>query len=237
MPLPDLPRFYHPDIVPGTTLRLDEEECRHAKVLRLTTGEDIHLVNGQGKLFLATISHLKKHLEVMVNELLLEEQPSERTLSLAVAPTKNINRMEWVVEKAVEVGVHEIIPIQCEHSERVHLKRERLERIALSAMKQSKTLWMPRIHDLTPFETLLNADVHTKWIAHCKEGLDRTPLRSLAEVEEAQLVCIGPEGDFSDDEISDAIAAGFQGLSLGEQRLRTETAAIAVCIGVNLFHA
>lgn len=237
MQLPDLPRFYHPELIQGQHPRLDEEECRHAKVLRLNIGSEVHLTDGHGRLFQGSITLLKKHLEVEVQSLLHEEEAPVRTLTLAVAPTKNMNRLEWVVEKAVEVGVHAIIPIQCEHSERLHLKQERLQRIALSAMKQSKTLWLPRIHKLSPFTALLDSSIPTRWIAHCVETENRSHIRCLAEGNGDQLVCIGPEGDFSEAEIEQAVRAGFTGVSLGTHRLRTETAAITACIAANLFHA
>jgi 16S rRNA (uracil1498-N3)-methyltransferase len=225
----DLPRFYCTDCESGKTIFLDEEESRHAKVLRLANGNVVHLVNGRGGLFKGEILSVKKKTEIRVGSVLEEHPASMSKFWLAVAPTKNMNRLEWVIEKAVEMGVSRITPIACERSERVHLKVERLLRIAISAMKQSKGLWLPIIDELTPFKLLMESNFEAKWIAHCSVSYPRMPLVQLQE-KNNQLVCIGPEGDFSQKEIELALEKGFVGLDLGEQRLRTETAAVAVCV-------
>ena len=230
----DLPRFYKADAQIQDTYPLPDDEARHAKVLRLTDSEHVHVVDGKGKLFLGEIQAIKRGFEIKITALELEEQASEANFTLAVAPTKNMSRFEWVIEKAVEVGVSEIIPTKCENSERVHLKKDRLEKIAISAMKQSKALWKANIHELTEFSKVLDIDKDKKWIAHCHNG-SKSSLTALINTNQSQLVCIGPEGDFSEDEVSKSIEFGFEALSLGNQRLRTETAAITVCIAANLF--
>ncbi|MDC1221830.1 16S rRNA (uracil(1498)-N(3))-methyltransferase [Salibacteraceae bacterium] len=230
----DLPRFYQPEAQLGQAFSLTTEEARHAKVLRLQAADQVHVIDGKGSLYLANIQPIKRSFEINILQLELREEKPETQFVLAVAPTKNINRFEWVIEKAVEVGVREIIPIRCDNSERVHLKVERLDKIAVSAMKQSKALWKTEIHELTEFGQILSSNYPEKWIAHCQSG-DKESIRKLTESDVSQLVCIGPEGDFSSNEISNASDFGFQSLSLGSQRLRTETAAIVVCIAANLF--
>lgn len=233
--LADLTRFYTPGVTPGLLFTLPEEEAQHARVLRLKEGDKVHLVNGKGQLFGATVNTTKKKVEVQVEEVIETSAAPLDTLCLAVAPTKNTARFEWVVEKAVECGTGRIIPIVCDRSERVRLNPERLERIAASAMKQCKTLWMPVIEAVTPFEALLKEPAPHKWIAHCDQKQQRQPLSELANRAGKHLVCIGPEGDFSGEEIQRALDAGFKGLSLGNTRLRTETAAIVACVAANLF--
>jgi len=230
----DLPRFYFPEAGEDKEWTLDADENKHVKVLRLQTGDMVHVIDGRGGLWSASINPDKRHSTIRVGECLVQETDDDRKLTLAVAPTKNMGRFEWVIEKAVELGVKEIIPIQCEHSERVHLKTDRLNRIALSAMKQSKGLWLPVIHELTPFQDALDHQVDLKWIAHCLESKPRVAIDQLNSGRN-QIVCIGPEGDFSETEVHLAETAGFQSISLGNRRLRTETAAIAACIASNLF--
>ena len=230
----DLPRFYQPDVQIGETFALAEEESRHAKVLRLQSSQIVHVVNGKGQLFTGSIQPQKRGFDIEVLKLVMNEERSINSFTLAVAPTKNMNRFEWVIEKAVEVGVLEIIPIRCENSERVHLKLDRLDKIAISALKQSKALWKTEIHELTEFDQIINNHSKIKWMAHCQPG-EKSHLRAICNSSESQIVCIGPEGDFSQSEISKATNCGFKSLSLGSQRLRTETAAITVCIAANLF--
>ena len=144
-------------------------------------------------------------------------------------------RFEWIIEKSVEIGVDEIIPLQCENSERIHLKRERLDRIAISALKQSKNLWMPEIHEVVKFDSMRDFKTDSNWIAHCLDS-EKNSIHELSTTSCSQLICIGPEGDFSSKELDMAIAFGFKPLSLGEHRLRTETAAITACIAANLLY-
>jgi len=232
----DLPRFYLPNAQLGSISEIETEEAKHARVLRLTEGSIVHLIDGKGKLFEASVLKAGKKMEVSIDQIVEEEASHANRLILAVAPTKNMARFEWVIEKAVEVGVDEIHPLKCEHSERVFIKADRLLRIALSAAKQSKALHMPIIHELTSIDEALNIVAEKKWIAHCKPS-NKSAILELSKSNCSQLICIGPEGDFSQSEIDAALAKGFKSLSLGEKRLRTETAAIASIIAANVFQA
>ncbi len=231
----DLPRFYLPQAQLGLRLNLDEEEWRHAKVLRLGDNSAVHVVTGVGELFIGFITPAKRGASILIDQLLTSKPRPERRLILAVAPTKNMARFEWIIEKSVEIGVDEIIPLQCENSERIHLKRERLDRIAISALKQSKNLWMPEIHEVVKFDSMRDFKTDSNWIAHCLDS-EKNSIHELSTTSCSQLICIGPEGDFSSKELDMAIAFGFKPLSLGEHRLRTETAAITACIAANLLY-
>ena len=231
----DLARFYAPEATANSTLILGEDEHRHAKVLRLAEDQEVHVVDGKGNLFLGQLQFKKKQLSVQISELIQSEEATSRPVILAVAPTKNINRFEWVIEKASELGIQRIIPIKCAQSERLHLKTERLSKIALSAMKQSKSLWLTEIDDLTQVNEIWDIEANSKWIAHCADG-PKSSIQMLSKSDGSQIICIGPEGDFSTMEVDTAIDAGFGAVSLGKLRLRTETAAISACIAANLFH-
>lgn len=229
MALPDLPRFYCPQFSTLASADLDEDEFKHAKVLRLNTGDAVHVVDGLGNLFLATVEMGKKRGSITKVELVQNEPAPSRRIAIAVAPTKNIARMEWLIEKATEIGMTDFIPVHCEHSERVHLRLDRLSKIALSAMKQSKSLHLPVIHPTTAFIECLALDFSQKLIAHCHDGLGRMDIRSKNQ-KPRTMVLIGPEGDFSEAEIQLALQSGCEPISLGEKRLRTETAALVACV-------
>ena len=239
-PLADLPRFYHPEVIAPSTIELEEEDGRHAKVLRLSDGDQVHIVDGKGKLFLGEIEMLKRSSKVKVTELLIDESDERPVpLILALAPTKNTNRLEWAVEKAVEVGMTRIQLITCAHSERSKVRIDRLHRIAISALKQSKGLFMTQIQGPTEFQVLLKEASPLRWIAHCIEDLPRRSFDMLlnAPLDQGCLIAIGPEGDFSRQEVTDAERAGFVGLDLGQRRLRTETAAMAVAVAAALLRS
>lgn len=231
----DLPRFFHPNAAVGSTLKLSEEESRHAKVLRLESGALVHCVDGKGHLFEAQLITHKRSADIDVSRLIKAEDKVDRTFTLAVAPTKNIARFEWVIEKATEIGVQKIIPIRCKQSERTRLNLDRLTKISVSAMKQSKGLWMPEISEIISFDDVMAESAEKKWIAHCVQG-DKHSIHALSKQDGSQIIAIGPEGDFTDQEIALASAAGFSEISLGPKRLRTETAAIVACMAANLFH-
>jgi 16S rRNA (uracil1498-N3)-methyltransferase len=232
--LKDLPRFYLSEAVANSTHELSDDEGKHTRVLRLQTGDTVHVIDGKGKLFEAEISLKKRSTEVIIGSLLAEEKENPNQLILAVAPTKNISRFEWVIEKATEVGVKTIIPIRCENSERGHMKLGRLDRIMASAMKQSKALWATDIYELTEFKELIDLQADEKLIAHCVDSFEKQTIQSLIGGNTSRLIAIGPEGDFSINEIETALQNGFKSLSLGQKRLRTETAAIAACIASNI---
>ena len=221
-------RFYCPDI--AETLTLGEEDSKHCvKVLRMAEGDTIEVVDGNGNLYTcrSTMAHPKRcAIEVLDKQ----SQPPHWgcRIVLGVAPTKNLDRMEWLVEKCVEMGVDRIIPLRCHNSERTVLKTERLRKIMVSAMKQSLKATLPQLDEMTPVEQVLAEPMGgTRCIAYCDEMLPREQRQTLAHVYQPGndvLMLIGPEGDFSPEEVEAAMAAGFAPVTLGESRLRTETA-------------
>jgi 16S rRNA (uracil1498-N3)-methyltransferase len=207
----------------------DSEESGHlVRVLRLRDGDTFEAVDGKGGLFLCRLEKEGKH--DMVGHVLSQtsiERPSPG-LTLVMAPTKNADRTEWLLEKATELGIHRFVPLLCQRSERKQIRTDRLFRIAVSAMKQSQRLWLPDIQNLCTLPDFLKeCGTDEKWIAHCTEGPKELMPADFGKKD--TIVMIGPEGDFSESEIRMAEAAGFKGLSLGETRLRTDTAALKVC--------
>lgn len=230
-------RFFSSDIQ-GDHIFLDDEESRHLKqVLRAKIGDEIEVVNGEGDLYVSEILELgKKSSELRIKERSTAAENSN-SLWIAVAPTKNINRWEWFLEKASEIGIARISPIICDNSERKHLKTDRQLRILKEAMKQSKQLHLPKLDELQSFKQFIQeAEATEKFIAHCYGG-EKVQLKSLHQKGIKSLILIGPEGDFSLDEVSMAENKGFKAVSLGESRLRTETAAIVACHTINLLDA
>lgn len=228
--------FFH---VPAPfELVLPEEESLHAaKVLRLQSGDEITLLDGKGGVYTAeiTLPHAKRCGYTILNEQYLSTGRPYR-LHVAIAPTKNMERMEWFVEKAVEIGVDEITPIVCRYSERKQVKSERLEKILLSACKQSVQAVFPLLHPQTSFDELVkSAKEEYKTIAHCYPEA-KEDFRNLSAKSNDILILIGPEGDFSVDEVELAKAHGFAAVSLGDSRLRTETAGIMACAAALYSH-
>ena len=234
--------FYCKDITPNAFCTLDAEESRHAvRVLRLREGDELNVTDGRGNLYCCQIVEANdKACVVEASELLSAFHFPLSTLHLAVAPTKNPSRMEWLVEKAVEIGVGEITLLNCDHSERSFLKTDRLEKLAVSAMKQSLHTVLPEIHPAVSLRDLLSTfrfPLFTqKFIAHCEADKPRTPLASALKPSQNAVVLIGPEGDFSEEEIALALECGFQPVSLGPSRLRTETAALYAVTAFNLIN-
>ena len=235
--------FYCKDITPNSLCTLDAEESRHAvRVLRLREGDELNVTDGKGNLYrcrIITAADRACGIEVTKQEFSIPN--SQFSIHLAVAPTKNPSRMEWLVEKAVEIGVGEITLLQCDHSERTFLKTERLEKLAVSAMKQSLHTILPEIHPAVNLKDWLNSQFsifnsQLKFIAHCEADKPRTPLASALQSGHDAVVLIGPEGDFSEEEIALALDCGFQPVSLGPSRLRTETAAIYAVTAFNLIN-
>ena len=226
--------FYAPDItLPEYTL--SEEESRHAiKVLRKGVGDLLHITDGRGSLHCCEIvSDSAKHCTVRV---VSTEQEFERRgyeLTMAVAPTKNIDRYEWFLEKATEIGVDAFVALECEHSERRVIKVEREMKVITSAVKQSLKAYHPSLEDMTPFEKLVRQPFQgRKFIAHCDTPIgEKRYLASTLNKGENALILIGPEGDFSPQEIALAVECGFEEITLGNMRLRTETAAV---VAVNM---
>ena len=228
--------FYAPDIL--TCPVLPEEESGHVvRVLRKRAGEEIVVVDGQGHRYTARITDAHpKHCEV---EILSTETQPERSyqISLAVAPTKNLERIEWMLEKCVEMGLDRFTPLLCRFSERRELKTERLQRIAVSAMKQSLKAQLPRLDSMTDIRTYIQEPfVGQKFIAHCMADHERKLLSCEIKPDTPVRVLIGPEGDFSDEEVSLALTNGYVPVSLGNERLRTETASLAAVHTVHVIN-
>lgn len=227
--------FYQPDLDINTPF-LDPEESRHAvKVLRLIAGKTITVTNGKGSLFECEIeeAHHKKTTLNILKETKISPSPTYR--HIAIAPTKNLDRLEWFVEKAVEFGVDELSFILCQNSERKVLKTERLFKKAISAMKQSIKAYMPKINDLQKLKSFIETcDAEAKHIAYVDFS---NPDKLSANIQAGQnnLVLIGPEGDFDEKEVTMALNAGFNKVSLGDARLRTETAGLAAVHLLNIF--
>ena len=227
--------FYTPDLNSKTYI-LNEEESRHcAKVLRLTIGDQVQLIDGKGGFYVAEIlSETKKNVTLGILKTTLEYQKRNHYLHIAIAPTKNIDRLEWFLEKATEIGISEITPLICERSERKVVKEDRLNKVITSAVKQSMQAYHPLLNEATSFNEFIgrNTDAN-KMIAHCIDGDPRKYISELVEPAQHYLILIGPEGDFSPNEIQLALQNGFNPLTLGNSRLRTETAGLAACFEVN----
>ncbi|MBP5501397.1 MAG: 16S rRNA (uracil(1498)-N(3))-methyltransferase [Bacteroidales bacterium] len=225
--------FYSPEAATagiGGTIYLNDEESAHCcRVLRLNEGCEIAVADGVGGVYSAILTVCSKNscaakLTEQFNDIPIRQYYNH----IAIAPTKNADRIEWFVEKAVEFGVDLITPLLCRHSERKVLKTDRLEKIILSAFKQSGNAILPKIAPLTPFaEVIKNANEDIKMIAHCESG-QKVFFTKTAKPNSRTITLIGPEGDFSEDEIALALNSGFKPISLGITRLRTETAGVAV---------
>jgi 16S rRNA (uracil1498-N3)-methyltransferase len=222
--------FYSTDIQ-GDLITLYNEEHQHCvKALRHKQGDTVYITDGIGGLYHAAILSIEKNkTNCAIHEKEVHTWEGSQ-ISVAIAPTKNHARIEWFVEKAVELGISEICFFRSDHSERKHLNTERTARIAISAMKQSNQVFLPDIQYFDSFDTLLDHGRHaqSRLIAHCQEDLPF--ITSAHEDAKSTIILIGPEGDFSMAEIQKAKDAGFQGVSLGDTRLRTETAALTALI-------
>lgn len=226
--------FYNPDIDQTTTeFSFDKEESRHIiKVLRKNIGDILKITNGKGWLFDAEIiSNNIKSCSVKIIESSKQKQKTY-SLHLAVAPTKMNDRYEWFLEKATEIGIDEITPVICDHSERKVIKKERFEKILQSAMKQSLNCYLPKLNDAIVFQNFIdNKFVGNLFIAHCGVN-DKKLLKNQLKPKQSVTILIGPEGDFSVKEIETALDNNFIPVTLGDTRLRTETAAIVACHSV-----
>ena len=226
--------FYTPDI--QNRAELPAEEAAHAiRVLRLQAGDEVTLTDGKGNFYRAEIS-VASNKRCLVN--ILETQPQEPLwqghLHIAMAPTKNMDRTEWFAEKATEIGFDELTFLNCRFSERKVIKTERIQKILVSAIKQSLKARLPLLNEMTDFDKFVRQPFNgQKFIAHCYEG-EKPLLRDVSKRGQDALVLIGPEGDFSEEEVKTAVAQGFQPVSLGRSRLRTETAALVACHILNL---
>lgn len=214
---------------------LDESESLHAaRVLRMTAGDHLFVIDGKGKKVEATITNLSKK-EVAFD--VIKEYSVDYTaidLAIGICPTKNIDRTLFFVEKCTEMGIKEIFFLQSSNSERTQLKLEKIQKTALSALKQSGNLYLPKLHELTRMKSFLELDLtgYNKMIAHCESDGDKKYINEIHEKGTNSLILIGPEGDFSRDEIELLKSKGFSPITLGLSRLRTETAGIIACHSV-----
>ena len=234
-----LPFFYLSSYDPtNPELTLDEDNFRHVvQVLRMAPGEALQLTNGKGALLTAIIiDDHKKKCRVRIQST-ITQPPPKRKVTIAISLLKNASRFEWFLEKATEIGVHTIIPLLCERTEKQHARTDRLRNILVSAMLQSQQTWLPEFPDPIPFNELLASHpCDQQFIAHClEEPRPTASLASSANASSSQVVLIGPEGDFSPKEIELALKEGFLPITLGDNRLRTETAGVVaatlLCIG------
>ena len=230
--------FYVPDADRQSELPADE--CAHAiRVLRLKVGDELFLMDGVGNYYRAQVSEVTSHrCGYEIIETLPQQRPWTGCVHLAIAPTKMMDRMEWMTEKVTEIGIDELSFLDCQFSERRVVKLPRIGKIVVSAVKQSHKAWMPVVHEMTAFKTFISQPHKgRKYIAHCYEEIPRTylfdELRKSSDEADAT-VLIGPEGDFSIEEVRQAVAAGYTSVHLGQSRLRTETAGLAAVMMMQL---
>lgn len=230
--------FYVPNIS-GAEVVLDETESKHAvRVLRLQNGNQVQIIDGNGGFYEAEITDANpKKCRLSIVKSTLDFGKKDFHLHIAIAPTKNNDRFEWFLEKATEIGIDEITPLLTSHSERKTINAERLEKILVSAMKQSLKASLPKLNSITSLKELVMSNkTENRFIAYC-DDFQKDHLKDLIKKEKNVLVLIGPEGDFSPDEVEFAVKNGYQVVSLGESRLRTETAGIVACHIVNLVNS
>ncbi len=224
-----LPFFYiSPADAQTNTIVLDEDTSRHVvQVLRMQAGESLHLTDGEGDLLTAVISDAhKKHCSVTVEKRETVARHGKDN-AIGISILKNSNRFEWFLEKATELGIREIFPLLCDRTEKEKFRQDRMQQICISAMLQSKQCWLPVLHEPVLFEVLLtHHNYEQRFIAHCAEGDKPALTKALRDTSSSRLLLIGPEGDFSEMEIQHALEAGLEAVSLGDTRLRTETAGV-----------
>lgn len=228
-------RFYSPDIVSTNTL--SETESGHCcRVLRMKEGDHIYVVDGKGREYECEITDANpKHTSVEIIAERDDPKQWKECIVLAVAPTKNIDRIEWMLEKAVEIGVDEIVLLKCDHSERKNINAERLEKIIVSAMKQSLKATLPLFRGLISFKEFMEmVDTKNRFMGYCDEKTERREFAKEYAGNEDLTILIGPEGDFSPDELSLAIEKGFLPVTFGDSRLRTESAALFAVTAVHV---
>ena len=230
--------FYVPDAL--TVTELPSDEAMHAlRVLRMKEGDEMMLMDGQGNYYRAEVTLAQsKHCFYEIKEQMPQERQWKGYLHLAIAPTKMMERMEWMTEKAVEVGLDELSFLNCQFSERRQVKIPRLQKIMISAVKQSHKAWITQLNEMVSFNAFIQQSREgRKYIAHCYEEVPRTylfdELRQSADTGDTT-VLIGPEGDFSIEEVRQAVAAGYISVHLGKSRLRTETAGLSAVMMMQL---
>ncbi|MDA9250837.1 16S rRNA (uracil(1498)-N(3))-methyltransferase [Flavobacteriaceae bacterium] len=223
--------FFQENLLESTTeIKFSTEESRHiSKVLRKKTGDAITVTNGKGLEWKGEITMLDTRNTLATKTATIFHKKAKSNLHIAIAPTKSNDRIEWFLEKATEIGITHITPILCNHSERRNIKSERFEKILIGALKQSNQFHLPKLNSLTYFSDFVsNYSADNKFIAHCREG-NKSNLSSYNSLSKDVLILIGPEGDFSREEVELAMENDFLPIALGSQRLRTETAGIVAC--------
>ena len=229
--------FYTPTIN-SSIYSLDKDESMHCiRVMRMKSGDTVYLTDGKGCLYKTIIIDDNwKNCTVEVSEIYNEFGKRFYKLHIAIAPTKNIDRFEWFVEKATEIGIDEITPLICEHSERINVKLERLHKIMISAAKQSIKAYLPKLNEAIKFNDIVcQQNMYAGFIAHCSDT-EKKSLKNIYKMGQNALILIGPEGDFSEDEIVLALKNNFTTVSLGNSVLRTETAGVVACNTINLLN-
>ena len=227
-----VPLFFHNAADDGRQVTLDEANSRHAlQVLRMQPGDTLELTNGAGLLWQGVIAEAgKKKCSVTIRHQQKVARLQQRRTAIAISPVKNMSRFEWFLEKATELGVHEIFPLLCHRTERSHMRHDRLQQICISAMLQSRQAWLPVLHEPLSFASLLAGPGQAyrhRWIAHCLPDEKIMLANALQPDMPDSLLLIGPEGDFTPEEILNATQGGFRPVALGHTRLRTETAGVA----------
>lgn len=223
--------FFQENLLESTTeIKFSTEESRHiSKVLRKKTGDAITVTNGKGLEWKGEITMLDTRNTLATKTATIFHKKAKSNLHIAIAPTKSNDRIEWFLEKATEIGITHITPILCNHSERRNIKSERFEKILIGALKQSNQFHLPKLNSLTYFSDFVSSNsADNKFIAHCREG-NKSNLSSYNTLSKDVLILIGPEGDFSREEVELAMENDFLPIALGSQRLRTETAGIVAC--------
>lgn len=222
-----LPYFYEQKISASASLfLLSEETSRHCiQVLRMKKGDQLHITNGAGYLFTASVKTEDKRCCSVTIESTAFKTPVSKKISIGISLLKNTGRFEWFLEKATEIGVNEIIPLLCQRTEKQHFRQDRMNNILIAAMLQSQQTWLPQLHIPARFEVVIDqSGFHQKLIAHCEDN-EKNVLKDMESGASVRIL-IGPEGDFSSEEILSALKNGFNPVSLGNTRLRTETAGV-----------
>lgn len=226
-----LPFFYEENLPDSSQFILSEESSRHiVQVLRMQEGEQLLLTNGKGQTLTAEIvtAHKKKtEVKVIHKEFLPQRAPK---ISIAISLIKSASRFEWFLEKATEIGVSAIIPLLCKRTEKSHFREERMKTILISAMLQSRQAWLPELIAPTKFNELIKKDYGQKFIAHCIEEEKKILNNLITDESSSKIILVGPEGDFTEEEVKAALQQNYIPVSLGKTRLRTETAGLVAAV-------
>jgi len=223
--------FYAPGIN-GSSWILDEKESKHCiRVLRMKEGAEVKVIDGRGNLYEGVITRADpKNCEISINNIIREFEKRDYKLHIGISPVKNPERFEWFVEKCVEIGIDEITPLICKNTEKQRIKPERINNIIISAMKQSLKAGLTILNEAVSFEEFIMKDFkERKLLGHCNSGRNRSKIDQVCSKGDDVVIIIGPEGDFSENEIEKAIESGFKPVHFGKSRLRTETAGIVAC--------